>query len=97
MPHGSTALGTPTEGIDAQPLFIKWVGDGRSDKTYTFHVFFLTAQLYEVLDKLQEKAGRLPDVLLFAGRQIDMLAQANTPLHMLPGNWCKECAQCTPS
>ena len=75
----STALGTPTKGIVAQLLFIKWVGDGRSDKTYSFYVFFLTALLHEVLDKLQEKAGRLPDVLAFAGRQIDMLAHADTP------------------
>ena len=88
---GRMALGTPVDGIDAQPLFIRWTGDGRSDRTYTFNVFFFTALLHEVVDGLQARTNRLPDVLTFAGSQIDMVAHADTPLHMLPGNWCKEC------
>ena len=39
--------------IDAQPLHIRWVQKDYSGRTtFTYHVFFLTTQLHEVLDKL---------------------------------------------
>ena len=78
--------------IDAQPLHIRWVQkDYSGPTTFTFFVFFLTTPLHELLDKLREKAGRLPDVLAFARHQIDMVEHRDTLLHQLPGSWCKDC------
>ena len=85
------AIGTPTLGIDAQLLFVKLSGDKRPNmnRTYSFTVFFLTAKLHELTAKMQERMGRVPDVLVSRGRTIDVLADADTCLSEF--GWCKEC------
>ena len=44
--------------------------------TYSFTVFFLTAKLHELPAKMQERMGRVPDVLVSRGRRIDVLADS---------------------
>ena len=68
--HGGMTIGTETAGIVAQPLFVKLSGDRRPNMngTYTFIVFFLTAKLHELTAKMQERMGRMPDVLVSKGR-----------------------------
>ena len=89
MLYASAAAARRTDKptIDAQPLHIRWVQkDYSGPTTFTFFVFFLTTPLHELLDKLREKAGRLPDVLAFARHQIDMVEHRDTLLHQLPGS-----------
>ena len=43
------------------------------------------------MGKVRAKTGMMPDVLTAGGRQIDIEAHRNTPLHELPGTWCKDC------
>ena len=83
--RGGMVVGTEVDGIGAQPLFLKM----RDSKTHTFNVYFLSAELHEFTAAIEERLGKVPDVIMERGRRIDVLLEAGKKLNEF--GWAKEC------
>ena len=58
-------------------------------KTHTFNVYFASAELHELTAAMEERLGKVPDVIMQRGRRIDVLLEAGKKLNEF--GWAKEC------